>query len=86
MTIGLLTQTSVHLFVAIKKTLDRVWHEGLGHVKRKFKIKESFVQAHRRTSMSTKQVDHPMGDLCMVVVGVCQGCPLFFCLYFSTSF
>ena len=68
-----------HNFIDFKKAFDRVWHEGLWQVLRKFGIEEGLVttiQALYSSSSSAVLLNNEVGDYFKTTVGVRQGCLL----------
>jgi hypothetical protein len=79
-----------HNFIALKKAFDRVWHDGLWQVLRKFGIGEGLIQtinALYNTSGSAVLLNNQIVDYFKTTVGVRQGCslsPVLFNLYLES--
>ena len=68
-----------HNFIDFKKAFDRVWHDGLWQVLRKFGIEEGLVQTMEslyKNSSSAVLLNNQIGEHFKTTVGVRQGCLL----------
>ena len=68
-----------HNFIDFKKAFDRLWHDGLWQVLRKFGIEEGLIQtiqALYNTASSAVLLNNQIGDYFKTTVGVRQGCLL----------
>lgn len=68
-----------HNFIDFKKAFDRVWHEGLWQVLRRFGIEEglvSTIQALYSSASSAVLLNCEIGEYFRTTVGVRQGCLL----------
>lgn len=68
-----------HNFIDFKKAFDRVWHDGLWQVLRKFGIEEGLIQtiqALYNNTSSAVLLNNQIGDYFKTTVGVRQGCLL----------
>ena len=76
-----------HNFIDFKKAFDRVWHDGLWQVLRKFGIEEGIIQtiqALYKTASSAVLLNNQIGEYFKTTVGVRQGCllsPILFNLF-----
>ena len=76
-----------HNFIDFKKAFDRVWHDGLWHVLKKFNIEAGLIdmiKALYDNANSAVLLNNQLGDFFRTTVGVRQGCllsPTLFNLY-----
>ena len=72
-------QNLYHVFTDFKKAFDRVWHEALWAIMRKYNINANLVRVIEHlydNTISAVHMNGSTGEWCRTTVGVKQGCLL----------